>query len=131
MNPNNIVSLYGTVESRPEFLKDQKGTEFAVKFELATKRSYRNKDGAYAKDPIPVKYKFDEARQPFAHTIEQGDLLQVSGCIRIEPYKGEKLMYVLTDSLSFDEETRRRKYAKENGNKVVSAEFDIDLPLPL
>lgn len=131
MNPSNIVSLYGAVESRPEFLKDQKGTEFAVKFELATKRSYRNKDGAYVKDPIPVKYKFDEARHSFAHTIEQGDMLLVSGCIRIEPYKGEKLMYVLTDSVSFDEETRRRKYAKEHGDSVVSAEFDIDLPLPL
>lgn len=131
MNPGNVVNLYGTVESHPEFLRDPKGTEFAVRLNLAVKRSFRNKDGKYENDVIPVKYRFDEGRASFAHSIEPGDIMQVSGSLRIEPYKGNSLVYVITDSVSFDEETRRRKYAKKNGDKVVeSAEFDIDLPLP-
>lgn len=131
MNPSNTVNLYGKVNSRPEFLKDPKGTEFALRVDLAVKRSYRNKDGKYECDVIPVKYKFDEGRAAFAHSIEAGDIMQVSGSLRIETYKGVNLTYVITDSVSFDEETRRRKYAKQKSDQVVpSAEFDIDLPLP-
>lgn len=129
-NPNNVVSLYGTVGTNIKFIQNQ-GTEFAVRFPLSVKRAYRNKNGVYDTDELPVKYEFDDGRRSFAHSIEPGDIIQVSGCMRSEAYNGTKLLYVSAESISFDEETRRKKYAKEHGDEVVSAEFSIDLPLPI
>ena len=133
-NPNNVVSLYGTVGHNIKFVQSQ-GTEFAVRFMLEVKRSFRNKNGVYDTDEIPVKYEFDEARSPFAHSINPGDGIQLSGCIRREAYKGTTLIYVSTKSISFDEATLKKKYAKEkakeDGDEKVSAEFPIDLPLPI
>lgn len=129
MNPSNIVSLYGRVKEAPEFLSSC-GKEFAANMCLCVKRNYRNKDGEYQEDNIPVKFKFDDGRKAFAHSIEAGDVIQVSGTIREETYKGKKLFYVLSDMISFDEMTRRRKYGKKEGDTKVSADFDLDLPLP-
>ena len=124
-----MVSLYGRVKETPAFLSSS-GKEFAAKMYLCVKRNYRNKDGEYQEDVIPVKFKFDEGREAFAHSIEAGDIIQVSGPIREETYKAKRLLYVMTDMISFDEMTRRRKYGNKEGDTKVSADFDLDLPLP-
>lgn len=130
MNPWNNASLYGRVNDTPLFLKDGKGNEFAARMPLAVKRNFRNKNGEYMEDIITVKYLFDEGRSGFAHSIEPGDILQLSGTIRTESYNGKQSLIILTDSISFDEMTRRRKYSKKEGDRKVSAEFGLDLPLP-
>lgn len=130
MNPSNMVSLYGRVIEAPAFLSDGKGKEFAARMYVSVKRNYRNRNGEYQEDVIPVKFKFDEGRNAFAHSIEAGDVIQVSGTIREETYKGKQLFYVMTDMISFDEMTRIRKYRNNEADKKVSADFDLDLPLP-
>lgn len=131
INPSNIVSLYGRVLGCPVVLKDTQGTEFALRFELSVKRGYRNRDGMYPEDAIPVKYVYDSTRANFAHSVEPGDLLQVSGMIQTEMYKGKKLIYIISDAMSYDEETRRRKYSPSSANETAdSAEYHVDLPLP-
>lgn len=130
MNPGNVVTLYGRVSGTPEILKDKRGTEFAARMVLAVKRNYRNREGEYEEDMIPVKFCFDEGRKSFAHTIEAGDLVQISGALKTESYQGKRMFYVQSDMLSFDEMTRRRKYGKKEGDQLVSGTFPIDLPLP-
>lgn len=129
MNPRSMVSLYGRVAEAPHFLKDGQGNEFALRMPVAVKRNYRSKDGEYHEDVIPVKYKYEEELKQFVHGIETGDLVSISGTLRSESYKGKKLFYVLADALSFDEQTREKKY--KGCDQTVSAEFEIDLPLPL
>lgn len=130
INPSNIVSLYGRVLGGPVIIKDSQGTEFAIRFELSVKRGYRNRDGMYPEDAIPVKYVYDSSRANFAHSIEPGDFLQVSGMIRTEVYKGKKLFYIVSDAMSYDEETRIRKYSRSSGETTDNAEYHVDLPLP-
>ncbi len=131
MNPNNVTSLYGTIgtTSNIQFLKHQE-KEFAVRFPLVVPRVYKNPKGVYDTDTITVKFEFDAAKSSFAHSLEPGDRLQVIGSIRCDPYKGSYLFYVMADSMSFDEETRRKKYAKEQGEEIVSEDIYIDVELP-
>ena len=123
-NALNTVVLSGEVDDKPKFLQKD-GIEFAIRFHLRVERSYRGRSGEYGTDSIPVKYEFDEARRDLVHSIDVGDEIHLSGCIRIDTYKGSPLIQVLAESLSLSKTTRENKKQQKEGEKRVNWKGEI------
>lgn len=130
LNPNNCVSLYGKIQGNVRFLSQEDGSEFAARFELEVKRNYRSCDGIYKCDVIPVKFVFPESQREFAHGLVPGDTLSLVGSICHETYKKKKLFYVRTESIALDEKTQDTRRRTMEGEERVSADFEVNLPLP-
>lgn len=74
-NPNNICVFKGSISTKPHFIVNKTGTEFACEFYLTTQRNYRNA-GVFLSDSIPMRLE-GEAIMTFAHTLNEGDGVDV------------------------------------------------------
>lgn len=126
MNPANITCQTGKLTSEPFFLKNKEGTEFAFISTLAVKRNYKNREGKYDLDYIPIRYEGIN-KMKFAHMLKKDDYLTVSGTIKSDRYKKDGVdiytIYLLVESIQY---TPRNK---ENIEKPESEVLDESLPL--
>ena len=126
-NPFNNNQLTGRVACEPTFFKTRAGAEFSCAFNLAVQRNYKN-GGEYLTDFIPVRYE-GENRMNFAHSLKVGDVISLTGAIKVEPYTatdGTKRtsMYVLSDNIS------RTPFNKKTLESMMSSTPIVDEELP-
>lgn len=133
---NNVV-LMGTVMTDVQFLTTKQGVEFAARFMLSVKKGYKNKDGFYATDLIPVRIK-GEKRMGFARMIHKGDRLCLSGSVSAEKYNtkdGQCIFSVIIDAdhaewtgAGTKKQNSKSERKKEVHEKNVDNSIKIELP---
>ena len=108
-NPKNIVSLTGSITGRIGMLSKSDGETFGCLFNLSVKRNYRNHEGVYEDDILPIKYIFpSDSVMSFIKTLSEGDMIQLSGTVRIGTYGKEKgQMHILAESISIDDQDEK------------------------
>lgn len=77
---NNYVLLIGRLTSTPEVQDSIEGKKYCI-INLAINRSYKNDDGVYETDFIPVRIEGTIATNT-AEYCKQGDLVGVKGMLR-------------------------------------------------
>ena len=55
MNPCNNGSYHGWLLKEPTYIKNKEGVAFQARFVLKVKRDYRNREGKYEYDYIPMR----------------------------------------------------------------------------
>ena len=108
-NPKNIVSLTGSITGRIGMLSKSDGETFGCLFNLSVKRNYRNHEGVYEDDILPIKYIFpSDSVMSFIKTLSEGDMIQLSGTVRVGTYgKGKGQMHILAESISIDDQDEK------------------------
>lgn len=108
-NPKNIVSLTGSITGRIGMLSRSDGETFGCLFNLSVKRNYRNHEGVYEDDILPIKYIFpSDSVMSFIKTLSEGDVIQLSGTVRVGTYgKGKGQMHILAESISIDDQDEK------------------------
>lgn len=120
INPRNLAVFEGHLCSDPKFFSTKDGKEFAAVFNIGVGRNFKNREGEYKSDFIPLRY---QGKMEFAHRLKKGDLVRVVCSYRTgEPYEknGEKVYpdgYFLVESLSY---TPKNK----SGNTAPTAPTD-------
>lgn len=107
-NPRNVLSLEGRISEDPSFIKTRKGVPFQVRFQMAVKRSYKNRKGEYDTDFIPVRMEGTGAKMELFQRLKRGDSIRVLGDVRQENFtdkKGIKInrMFVLAETFSWSQ----------------------------
>ena len=77
---NNFVTLIGRLTRNPEVQDSIEGKKYCI-VTLAIPRSYRNDEGVYETDYIPVRLDGSVATNT-AEYCKQGDLIGVKGTLR-------------------------------------------------
>ena len=77
---NNFVTLIGRLTSTPEVQNSIEGKKYCI-VTLAIPRSYRNDEGVYETDYIPVRLEGSIATNT-AEYCKQGDLIGVKGMLQ-------------------------------------------------
>lgn len=134
-NASNNVVLMGTVMTDVQFLTTKQGVEFAARFMLSVKKGYKNKDGFYATDLIPVRIK-GEKRMGFARMIHKGDKVCLSGSVSAEKYNtrdGNSIFSVLIDASHVEWTGSKNAQTKKTPEKKVESTtyqnaIEIELP---
>lgn len=134
-NPSNSVVLMGAVMTEPQFVQSKAGVEFAAKFMLSVKKGYKNKNGFYTTDLIPVRIK-GEKRMGFARMIHKDDKVCLSGTVSAERFalkSGESVFSVLIDAdyiewTSKKVEAQKAKPASESMYNSANNKIMIELP---
>lgn len=93
---SNSVILIGRLTSTPEVQENIEGKKYCI-INLAINRSYKNDDGVYETDYIPVRLEGTIATNT-AEYCKQGDLVGVKGMLR-QTIDGRLQVYV--DKLTF------------------------------
>lgn len=127
-NASNNVFLMGTVMTNVQFLTTKQGIEFAARFMLSVKKGYKNKDGFYATDLIPIRIK-GEKRMGFAKMIHKGDKVCLSGSVSAEKYNtkdGNSIFSVLIDA-DHIEWTGVQKFQNSESKEMRSEEKEIKM----
>ncbi len=85
----NNVALVGRLTRDPELRYIQSSGTAVASFTIAIDRTYTKKDGSKETDFIPIEVmgKIGEAA---ANNLSKGDLVGVSGSIRVEQYKDQQ-----------------------------------------
>lgn len=85
----NNVTLVGRLTRDPELRYIQSSGTAVASFSVAIDRTYTKKDGSKETDFIPIEVmgKIGEAA---ANNLSKGDLVGISGSIRVEQYKDQQ-----------------------------------------
>lgn len=124
-NPDNVTTLSGRITAAPVFLKTKAGEEFQARFTLAIKRAFKNKDGVYETDFIPMRLNGIK-RMKLAHKLEKGASIKVMGEMRSSSFTnkdGNRVFSIFLDieSLRWNPTNFKKQENKENGSKKESA----------
>lgn len=121
-NPKNIVSLTGSITGRIRMLSRSDGETFGCLFNLSVKRNYRNHEGVYEDDILPIKYIFpSDSVMSFIKTLSEGDVIQLSGTVRIGTYGKEKgQIHILAESISLDDQDVKRRKNTTSGTVSIA-----------
>lgn len=117
MNPGNVVTLTGKITSTPTFVCGSKGKEFSMYATISVKKNFKNSEGVYGYDHIPFRI-IGEKRMKFAHMLNKGDMISLTGCI--SSYRSSKeLKYddgvcVLAENIQYTPQFRK----KENNDDI-------------
>lgn len=118
-NASNNVMLVGTVMTNIQFLTTKQGVEFAARFMLSVKKGYKNKEGYYATDLLPIRIK-GEKRMGFARMIHKGDKVCLSGSLSAEKYNtkdGNSIFSVIIDAEHIEWTGSNKKLVNERNSK--------------
>lgn len=123
-NPDNVCALSGRLTAEPVFMQTKSGEEFQARFTLAIKRAYKNKDGVYDADFIPMRMNGTK-RMHLAHKLKKGASIKVMGEMRTDSYvnkEGKKVFGIYLDvaSLSWNPSSYRKDDASESEHKDMS-----------
>ncbi len=131
MNPSNDTKLIGRLCDEPYFNKRKDGTEFGCSFTLAVKRNYKNKEGKYEADFVPVRFD-GEKRMKFAHMLTKGDAVVVAGAITTKHYtkNGEEIytIFVQAENISFCIGNAKKKASETKADAVMETDDLPELP---
>lgn len=150
MNARNAGTYIGRLVSNPKFLsRKEDGKEFQARFTLAVQRAYKNRDGSYDYDYLPIRLSGDEKRLKIAHKIKLKDVLIVSGDTRTDKYtrNGQTVfeVFINAESVSWAPRSYEESAKSEDGGtsknntteqtspsysntSVSSTDFEYDLP---
>lgn len=121
-NPKNIVSLTGSITGKIRMLSRSDGETFGCLFTLSVKRNYRNHEGVYEDDVLPIKYIFpNDSVMSFIKTLSEGDVIQLSGTVRIGTYGKEKgQIHILAESISLDDQCAKKHEDQTSGTVSIA-----------
>lgn len=121
-NPKNIVSLTGSITGRIRMLSKSDGETFGCLFNLSVKRNYRNHEGVYEDDILPIKYIFSsDSVMSFIKTLSEGDMIQLSGTVRVGTYgNGKSQMHILAESISLDDQCAKKHEYQTSGTVSIA-----------
>lgn len=121
-NPKNIVSLTGSITGRIRMLSRSDGETFGCLFNLSVKRNYRNHEGVYEDDILPIKYIFSsDSVMSFIKTLSEGDVIQLSGTVRTGTYGKEKgQIHILAESISLDDQCAKKHEDQTSGTVSIA-----------
>ena len=126
MNPCNNGSYHGWLLKEPTYIKNKEGVAFQARFVLKVKRDYRNREGKYEYDYIPMRIS-GESRLKLAANMNPGDSLAVCGSIKTERYEtnGQPCfeVYVNVDSVSFS--PRTSTFLEKEEEPTVASSFNL------
>lgn len=104
MNPCNNGIYSGWLANNPMYIKTGTGTVFQARFSLKVKREYKNKEGKYDYDYIPMRL-YGENRIKVLEHLKKGDALSICGSVRTGTYEvnGKKVfeMYLNVDNITY------------------------------
>ena len=88
----------------------------------SVKRNYRNHEGVYEDDILPIKYIFpSDSVMSFIKTLSEDDVIQLSGTVRIGTYGKEKgQIYILAESISLDDQDVKRRKNTTSGTVCIA-----------
>ena len=86
MNPCNNGSYHGWLLKEPTYIKNKDGVVFQARFVLKVKRDYRNREGKYEYDYIPMRLS-GESRMRLAERMNPGDSLAICGSVKTDRYE--------------------------------------------
>lgn len=105
MNPSNNGTYTGVVCKPPIFIRNKQGVDFQARFVLQVRRAYKNKEGKYTYDFLPMRLSGSENRLKIARRLKPKDVVVVSGSTTTQAYQvsGETHyeMFIDVDSISF------------------------------
>lgn len=126
MNPCNNGSYHGWLLKEPTYIRNKDNVIFQARFVLKVKRDYRNREGKYEYDYIPMRIS-GESRIKLAERMNPGDSLAICGSVKTDRYEADGQpcfeVYVNVDSVSFSPRTSTF-LEKEEGTTVASS-FDL------
>lgn len=119
---NNVV-LIGRLTKDPELTYIQGSGTAVAKFTIAINRDYKDKDGNYPVDFIPIEV-IGKSAEYVSNYIQKGRLVALQGSIRIERYKDKN-----GDNKTFTKVVTQKvnalEKAKDNNNaNSNNAEFE-------
>lgn len=124
-NPDNVTTLSGRITAAPVFLKTKAGEEFQARFTLAIKRAFKNKEGVYETDFIPMRLNGIK-RMKLAHKLEKGASIKVMGEMRSSSFTnkdGNRIFSIFLDieSLRWNPTNFKKQENEENKAKQEEA----------
>ena len=122
MNPCNVLSIMGDVFSdiRPLTQKNT-GEIFGVFFQVRVPRAFRNADGTYDYDVLPIQYHtLTDAMQKFALNLKCGDSISLVGTVQVKTGQ----FMVCTDSVSLTMTSADRLHKISSDDEYVPAKAE-------
>lgn len=122
MNPCNVLSIMGDVFSdiRPLTQKNT-GEIYGVFFQVRVPRAFRNADGTYDYDMLPIQYRtLTDAMQKFALNLKCGDSISIVGTVQVT--NGQFM--ICTDSVSLMMASADRLHKISSDDEYVPAKAE-------